>query len=257
MTIVFAVRRFVLLAIPMAAILLSMAAPLGAVDSVEAQVESTATDPHADLYAAIEEGVDKELMLDNIIDTALTEIINIEPMFELMEAERPGFLDGMGKIMRPILARHSNRLQEIYRPQMIAIFKGGLNADEATQIATFYRSEVGRKLLGGVGASYTGAQSVRSAIENPDGEIPRDKLEADIERAGIKAYLSLSAAERQIISDTETQTPAFAKFSSVLPAVNALRFDMENAPLSPEDEAAIETDLTDFIARHLSDEPDE
>lgn len=241
------------LALPLALTLAFAGGPLHAEEAPAILGQQAAANPYADLYDAMQGGIDNEQILDNMIQSITGELVRQVPEFELLEAEKPGLLVAIGASIRPHLADYSSRVKADYHPRMVKLFQDGLTPEEAGQLTDFYRSDMGRKLLAGVSTSYTGAQTLRGAMNNPEGEIPAENISNDIKSASIKAYLGLSLDERKALEKLAAETPAFTKLNTLQPRINALRHEMENAPMLPEEEVRLQSSMEAALQKHLGD----
>lgn len=253
--------RMARLAVPAAAALCFSGSPLAAEDAPAPQAEALQTDPYMDIFLALEESADQEQMLDNIIAATLAEVVRNEPILELVEAEQPGLLDGLARTIRPIFHEHVADTEEFLRPRMTALFRSALSADEATQVASFYRSDLVRKLMVGTFANFTGERTIRGVLENSDDKIISSSFKADTQSAGIKGYLGLTPEERRQLDDLAAASPALAKFTALTPQTTALRLEAETMPMAPEREAELIEEMQRFIADHMGQptgqQPDE
>ncbi|MCB5426085.1 DUF2059 domain-containing protein [Altererythrobacter sp. CC-YST694] len=243
------------LALPLALALALTGGPLHAAEAPaplpEAAAQRITADPHGDLYDAMQGGIDNERVLDNLIESIIAEMFRLVPELELLEAEKPGLMAGMAAAFRPVLADYSARVKETYRPRMIALFKEELSAEDAEQLSAFYRSDLGRKLLTGLSNNYTGARTMRSAIENPKADIPAETITNDVKSATFKAYLGLSVADRKAVDALATDIPAFGKLNKLQPQINALRHEMENSPMLPEEDARLQSSIDAALQEYL------
>lgn len=245
------VARF---AVPAAAALSFTCSPLAAEDVPAPQAEELQADPYTDIYLALEESADQEQMLDNMISATLAEIVRNEPLLELMEAEKPGLLDGLSNTIRPILREHVAAIDIHLKPRMADIFRNTLSVDEAIQIASFYRSDLVRKLMVGTFANFTGERTIRGVLENSDDSTLKSSFEADSQSAGIKGYIGLTPEERKQVDDLAAASPAIEKFIALKPDLTAVRLEAETMPLAPELEARLVEEMQLFLADHF-DQP--
>lgn len=220
-------------------------------------VQAEQTSAYEDLYAAMREGVDDTVMIENILDTMIAEIRRQAPEFALLEEEEPQLMNNLRGNVRPVLMDYSERVRLAYLPEMIAVLQGGLTAAEARNLAAFYRSEVGQKLLAGVSGSFTGEETMRGMGGDFDQQVDTEAVARDIRSASVKAYLTLTPEERQEVESVFAQNPALAKMSALQPRINAVRAAMENEAMTPEEEARMDAALDDTFAPFSDDLPEE
>ncbi|MBO9499752.1 MAG: DUF2059 domain-containing protein [Novosphingobium sp.] len=236
---------------PFAALLLLAAAgPALAADDPPPQAPAAAAaDPYDDVYSAILEGVDDQATLDRVLDTIMTALQREVPEMAIVEDARPGFLGELRTAMRPVMSDYSARVMAAYRPKVLKVLGEELTVDEARQVAAFYRSELGRKLLGGAVQHFDLDETMRSAVRNPDAPIESDTVNADFKRIGVQAYLALTPEERKQLDLIASQTPALMKLAAAQPRLTALRAEMENEPPTPEENARLEAVMTAAFAK--------
>jgi len=218
-----------------AALVSASASPALALPDAETP-PSPAQDAHADLYAALGEGFDDSAMTETLLDSVMNEMIRSTHEIELLEVEKPGFIAALRESVRPVLVGYSDRTQAEFEPRMIAAIRKVLTAEEAAQVAAFYRSDLGRKLLGNVSEAYRPEETARAA---PTESIGAEAVEADLRRAGIRALVALTPEERNELVRIYGETPALAKFDAGSGDITEVRVAMENNPMSADEEAQL------------------
>lgn len=198
------------------------------------------TDAHEDLYSAMEEGVDQGLMKEQVLGTVITAFKQEIPEIALIEDAQPGFIEKLRTDLRPIMSDYSDRVKLEYRPKMVAALRAMLTPDEAREVAAFYRSPLGKKLLAGASQNYDLDDTASKALRNPDADIQSETLETDFRRMGVQAYLGLTPAERKQMGTVPAQYPALMKFVADQSGIMAIRVQMENEPLNSDEDARLE-----------------
>lgn len=168
---------------PAIAVLLACA-PLAALPVHATDVPAAApvtVDPFEDIYAAIQESADMERQLDQLSATIAEQIASADTSLAIAEARYPGLSKAMVAGFRPVLAGYSARVRESFRPRMIAVFRDKLSASEARDVAAFYRSPMGKRLLGGVVESFDAKATITSALK--DKEVSAAAVQADTDAA--------------------------------------------------------------------------
>ncbi len=234
-----------------AAALIGLAALVPAVPAL-AQAPSQANDPadaaYTDLYNAMREGVDDALLTESALAVVAREFA-ANADFAAAEVVSPGLIAEVVDGMRPILIGQSDRLTTMYRPATLALFARHLTPPEATSIAAFYRSDMGRKLMGGLSQTYSPDQTLSSI--NGDANVTREQVEADITAATTKVIGQMSEAELEAIGRMAMANPALLKLGLIGGGVQELRTMMENEPLTAEEASAVETLITGVFSRRL------
>lgn len=203
---------------------------------------------YGDLYSAMQEGVDQSLILDSAL-VAMGREFAATPDFAAAEAASPGLIAEVTSGMRPILEGQSNRLTQLYRPATLGLFARYLTPDEATSIAAFYRSDMGRKLMGGLSQSYSPDQTLSTITTETD--VTTAQVKADIDAATSKVIGQMSQADLAEMGRLAMANPALLKLGLIGTGVQELRAQMENEPLTDEENAAVVAVVEDVFNRRL------
>ena len=195
-------------------------------------------DAFADVFAAMQEGIDRERMVDAVCATFARQLTTASPQLVEVEAAFPGFSGAIAEAIKPVMRAYSARVTDAYRPRMIAIFRQMLTESEARDVAALYRSPIGRKLLGGVSTSFEGTAIIASGLRDRD--IDADAVKADTEIAARRSVGLLSQDEITALGELAMRRPGVLKMGKVGEKVTALRVQMENEPLIPAEEAEME-----------------
>lgn len=238
------------------AVALALATLAGPAPAVWAQSPDTAAVPandpanaaYGDLYSAMQEGVDQSLILDSAL-VAMGREFAATPDFAAAEAASPGLIAEVTSEMRPILEEQSDRLMQLYRPATLALFARHLTPDEATSIAAFYRSDMGRKLMGGLSQSYSPDNTLSNITTETD--VTTAQVKADIDAATSKVIGQLSEADLDEMGRLAMANPALLKLGKIGTGVQELRAQMENEPLTDEENTAVVAVVEDVFARRL------
>ena len=191
---------------------------------------------YLDLIAAIESTVDMNALLTNGLG-AVKRQFQADPNLGAAERESPGLIDEIIAGMRPVVEKHNARVSAIYRPRMAALTADYLTPEEATSVAAFYRSDLGRKLMGGVFANYDMDKTVAIAMQ--DKPVTEAEVRADILTAVGKGMQTMDTEDMVAMAKLSQDNPALLKLAVIGPPMQRLRTQMENEPLLPEDDAAI------------------
>ena len=222
---------------------LALAAQPAAAQTVESA--GLTADPHERVYDTLIAQADDGPMIESVLDWMVGELAR-DPNIAVIEAAHPGFLKRLRAAARPIIAGYSLRVKRAYRPRMIAILQSDLTAAEAAEIADFYASPIGRKVVAGVTQSYR-PDAVLGTIETEQ-EVSVADVEQDMDSATQAALQGLSAQETAELYAEIAARPAMAKLVPVVPRIAALRAEMEEEPMTPEEDAAIEAAFGEIFA---------
>lgn len=203
---------------------------------------------YGDLIDAIDSTVDKTVLIDNGL-AAIKRQMEANANLAGAEAASPGILDEILTNMRPVLERQNQRVTLLYRPQMIAAMADYLTPDEAASVAAFYRSDIGRRLMGSVVANFNMDQTMAKAMtETP---ITETEVRADITSAVAQGMQQMDAEDLAAMGREAMANPALFKLQQVNPQIQRLRAQMENEALTPEEDAVIGTVIESIFARRF------
>ncbi|MBD3730525.1 MAG: DUF2059 domain-containing protein [Sphingomonadales bacterium] len=198
---------------------------------------ASAEDPAYDhLYDAIIGGADYDQIVDGML-VAMRQAFLAEKIIADAEAQRPGLVDRLMVAIRPVLATYSLRVRGEYRPRMIGLLRQHLTPAEAAEIADFYETPIGRRLLAGVAQNYRPTNTMSKAT-NVDSIDTRD-VTADMDQTAGKALGSLTSEELAQLAEAARTHPAIAKLGGIRADLAALRVTMEKEPMTAEEEAAL------------------
>lgn len=210
-----------------------------------------------DVIDAMTEAVDQEIALDNMSASIAREYAKV-PEIAALEAVKPGLIDATVQAMRPILMTVSARVQREYRPRMQAVLARKLSPAEAMDIAAFYRSPLGMKMIGGATRGLTMENSLSSVSEfmaegkDPaDMEVSRSQVEKDITSAALSGIGALTGDELQQMGRLAQEKPALLKLNALIGDIISLRTQMENEQPTAEENAAIEKAVIEAVTLHL------
>lgn len=206
------------------------------------------SEEHFALIVAMREGADENAALDAM----LVDMENAwarDPDMAKVEAISPGALAEAARSTRPILQRHSKRIQDQYEPQMAALFARYLSPAEASEMAEFYRSEAGRRFVKSLSQNFSG----EAALEDYETTttISREQLDRDTATTVSNTFEQMSRAELDRLEQTFAAYPVLQKQRSFLEPMRVLRLQMENEPLLPQDEAEAMQSIMKVFERRL------
>jgi hypothetical protein len=223
-------------AVAAATLALGPIALMAAPSAAQAQSEAAPDPAYGDLISAIEGTVDQDQMINGAVN-ALKRQFASTPEFAAADAASPGLIDEVATGLRPILYQQNRRVQMLFRPEMIALFARNLTPAEARSIADFYRSDLGRKLVGNVAQAYT-PDATLSGLKD-ETPVTADQVREDISSAVVSGIGQLSPDELRQMGEMAIANPALLKLQQVNPAIQQIRVKMENEPLTAEENAAV------------------
>jgi hypothetical protein len=194
-------------------------------------------DAHMELYAAMRGGIDEEQVLDNLIAEFAGQLAIADPNVALLERRYPGLMMEISEAMRPTFRTYRYRVEQEYAPRMVELLRQMLSSDEAIELTAFYQSRIGQTLLRAVSSQSVQSAGVADGIAQRD--VSRESMRQDIDRTSSRALLSLSEEEMRELQVAAAETPALAKLSDYQSRALPLQTEMNNAPLTKEEEAQI------------------
>ena len=220
-----------------------------ALPALAAAQNETAQDPaYADLYASMEESLDQGRIIDSALAALAREFANT-PEFSAAEAASPGLIAEVVEGLRPVFVAQNDRVRALYRPATIAVLANTFTPAEATSVAAFYRSDLGRKLMGGMSQNYVPQDTLATVQDGT--EVTREQVEADLGRAANAAVAGMSEADLEAMGRMALTNPALLKLGQVAGPVQGIRVQMENEPLTAEENAAVVAVIEDVFSRRL------
>lgn len=227
--------------------------PLAAlpVQAAEAPAAAPVTvDPFEDIYLAIQESADTERQLDQLSTTIAQQITTADTTLAIAEARYPGLSRAMVTGFRPVLASYSARVRETFRPRMVAVFREQLSESEARDVAAFYRSSMGKRLLGGVVESFDAKATITSALK--DKEVSADAVKADTDAAVRGALAKFTQDDFAALGELAQRQPGLMKLGAIGQALGPIRAEMENQPLTKAEEQALSDSIVASLDKHIA-----
>jgi hypothetical protein len=209
-----------------------------------------AANGYEDLYAAIQGGIDEQVMLDRMITSIGGQLATSSPAMIQAEASFPGYSAAMAQAMGPVLALHSKRLQQVYRPRMIGVFTEILTEPEASDAAEIYRSPVGRKLLSGVVAGFDGKAMLSDAVQG--GDVSTEAVRTDTHIAVTRSVNGLSKEDLAQLEQLARTKPVILKLGKLGERGANVRAEMENEPMTPDEEAMMDRAINAAAKAHIA-----
>lgn len=193
---------------------------------------------YLDVLAAINSSDTLERSIDTMAKTMAQQLAVSSPAMIEAEASYPGLSTAMAEAMKPVLIDHTRRLQAEYRPQMVAALREHLTPPQAVDVAEFFRSPLGRKLMSGMASSYEGKATMASALG--DKNVTQEAIAADTRVSARRTLATFSEAELIELGQLAKRKPHLMKMKELGESLQPLRLEMENAPLSAEEEQRLD-----------------
>jgi hypothetical protein len=206
-------------------------------------------DAYETLYAVMRGGIDEEAVLDNLVADFAGQLAVANPDIALLERRHQGLMLQVSEGMRPIFRTYRSRVEQEYAPRMIELLRQVLSSDEAIEITAFYRSDIGQTLLRAVSTQAVQSAGVADGIAQRD--ISRESTRQDIDRTTSRTLLSLSEDQMRELQAAAAATPALAKLNDYRSRALSLQTEMNNAPLTKEEEADVTRLINDIIGSRI------
>ncbi len=225
-------------------------APAAVAAPIPAQPGTSPDAPYFAVLDAIESGLDQEAAFRIVARTIATELARSSPEMIEAEANYPGLSDALTQSILPTLRQHSQEVQAKYRPQLAAALKQQFTPQQAKDVAVFYRSPIGRKLMHKVEQNYDGRATVTAAMREKD--VALADVQADNRVMISRSLRELTQADLAELGRLAKAKPHLLKLNAAAQAMAPIRVRMENEPMRPEIEAQMladmETAAKDFVA---------
>lgn len=200
-----------------------------------------ADDPFTDLVTTLEGVVDQEAMLERALQDMRFVLLQQDPKVAAMEVELPGTLDKMIAAMRPVMQRHMEASVREHRQEMAALLRASLTPAEAADMANFYVSPLGRRLVQGASESYSLKATLSEYVRNDyEGDTTTDAVRRDTRAAVLPALAGLTDAERASLAQTFAKASWARKLTALQPKIMELQARATSRPMAPEIEAEME-----------------
>lgn len=226
----------------------------GAAPIVSADPDHPAFD---DLITAITEAVDQDAAYNAMAVTIAREYAKV-PEIAALEKIKPGLIDAVVRSMQPVMKTIGNRVQRDYRPRSRAVLARKLMPAEAEDIAAFYRSPLGRKLVGSASRrttmdnTLTGIADHIAAGKDPNSIVVESTaVQKDILGTASSAVGALTSDELAELGRLALEKPALLKLNSMIGDMIILQTAMANEQPNAEELAALEAAVTTAMTRHM------
>lgn len=234
----------------------ALAATIAAVAPSATSIAQSATtqvaaDPYTAIYDAISTQQNEAAFIEAVIGEMTRQLIAASPEIATAEAAEPGFARGLANATLPALSQYSSRVKGQFKPRFVALFRERLTVAEAKDIAEFYSSEIGRKLMSNVVGNMTMSATMSEAVKeaDEDGTVSRQAVESDISSATNTALSRLTPTDLEALGRLALEKPALRKLNDLREPIMALRTEMENAPMTAEENQAMDTSLAAAIKK--------
>jgi len=224
---------------PLAAALACLLVVLGPGHAVaQGLVAEAPASNHARLYDAVNEPFDSPEAFDAAVREVARRLTQGDPGMAEIEAQFPGFSLEMMQRIEPVIRQYFNRTQAIYRPQFIAAVAETFSEAEASQLADFYSSNIGRRMLNV--AALNSLSGVVLDAQLADQDVTSAMIEAERSDNMRRTREALTAAEEAEIVRELLRIPAVYRMPELSRRTVAIQVAMNNEPMTPDEEREVE-----------------
>ncbi len=215
-----------------------------------ASTEAIAPDRYDDLYDAMRTGIDDTAMIDGQLDTIKTQMMAQDALLAAAEQASPGLMDTIGEAMRPVLSEYSERVRLQFRPRMVAVMRSTFTDKEAGQLSEMYRSTAGKGLMRSMSQNYKGEATIGQAIVEK--EVDAKAINRDFSAATSQATKAMPDDQKAEMAQYFLKNPSlFLKLGTLSRDAAAIRVEMENAPMTADEEARMQQAIVTAIEAHV------
>ena len=182
-----------------------------------------------------------------VADTEMAPAFRKNMDFVELETRHPGFIDALIKELKPALARFTLASLPAYYDRIADLIASRLTAGEIDDLAGFYASPTGRKLVQGVHDNLSVTATLTEAVTEPDKPTSYGAIAADHKAAADAATRLIDKSDEPALAEL-AKKPYFVRLAALGPAMRKLEQDFMNEP-APEFEAEVEQIVKATYAR--------
>ena len=238
------------------AFLLPLAASLALLQPapVAAQQAAAAGVPDVDAvyvttYDTLIGSIDLRAQAGSIALQVVDQMIAVSPLLAETVAQAPQARLDLAKAMRPLFLQTSQRIQAQYRPHFIAVMAEVLTVEEARLITQLMQLPAGQRLINGAVSNFELDETLDEAVAGV--AYSREAIGAEHRQASERALAQMTAADTAELDRFAQRNPGVAPaFQRLAPRILDLRVQMDNEPLLPEEQAALDAALAGVLASY-------
>ncbi|MCL6683896.1 DUF2059 domain-containing protein [Sphingomonas alba] len=186
-------------------------------------------------------------MAERMVDQEIGPAFRSNQSFMDLEAEYPGFIDALVQEFKPSLIRFTRRELPGYHDRVAELIASRLTAAEIEDLASFYKTPTGQKLVHGVQDNLASSSILKEAMDDPDKPASYGAIVSDHKAATEAATKLIDKADEPGLIAL-SQKPYFTRLAVLGPDMRKLEQDFMNEP-APEFEAEVEAIVKATLAR--------
>lgn len=206
---------------------------------------------YGQLYDAIIGGFDFDSLRDRMVDDVYTSVLRARPEMAALDQQRPGMRQRFAAICTPYFKLWLPRSFDIARQRSVIELAKSLTPADARQLAAFYGSPLGQKVIKAVGNNLTFDATIDAAVKGKSAAAGQ-QTDAQSSAAAATGELlkSLTPAERR-------EFLAFMEGDGIrrVSAMNAALARSKNPTpeeiSTPEERAAFTKAIVDFLTAEM------
>lgn len=187
---------------------------------------------------------------ERMVDKDMGAAFRSDADFLALEKEFPGLIEAVLNEVKPALARFTrNRLPE-YHQRVAALLASHFSTPELEDIAKFYLTPTGQKIVRGMHENATGGAMLGEIMADPDKPTSLSAVASDHKTASQATKKLIDTSDEPALTEL-TKKPYFLRMATLGPKMRKLDLEFTNEP-DPEFEAEVAAIFEAVIARFES-----
>ena len=235
------------------AFLFALAAPLATSPALAQSAEAPAqqADGFDRMLEAITSDTMSELIFERDFRTVFIAVIKADPEMTQIEADCPGYVEGLGNALRPIMRVSHDYDWQWYRREFEALMRSGLSEEHAAGIADLFGSPLGQRFIAAAIANSNADATVAAIGDDPDAAITMDALQADKSATARAVIDALSPEDMNEFATRMREAEWLPTFMRIQPRLEALQLELANRDFTPEHGAEFDKVLANYSSDQL------
>lgn len=230
------------------------AALLAAAPAVHAQsaspAQAAAPQPekaYGQLYDAIIGGFDFDALGARMVDDVYNSMLRARPEMAALDQQRPGMRQRFAAVCMPYFRLWLPRSRDLARQRSVIELAKSLAPSDARQLAAFYSSPLGQKVIKAVGNNLTFGAAIDASIQGKGSAAgERTDMQNSVAGATGEFLKSLTPAEQREFA-AFMQGDAFKRVGAMNAALARTKSPTPEEISTPEERAAFGKAIVDFL----------
>jgi hypothetical protein len=240
------------LLLPIAAALIAIAPAVQAQPAGSAQAAAAQPDrAYGQLYDAIVGGFDFDAMGLKMVGDVYDSMLRARPELAALDKQRPGMRERFAALCMPYFKLWLPRSRDLARQRSVVELAKSVTPADARQLAGFYGSPLGRKVIKAVGNNLTFDATIDASIKgNGTASGKRADMQSSIAGATGEFLKSLTPAEQREFN-AFAQGNAFKQVGAMNAALARVKNPSSDEISTPEERAAFGKAIVDFLTSEM------